>query len=488
MKNLILLILVFCSSPAFAETTWIGPASMDFDAFEDDANWSDGGPTPSERVIFNTAVTIIENVPLTAANGMRIQGSLTISNGISILAADILMDGGTLTNNGKLILNNLTYSNAGGTVTNNGILSARNINVGNSAVAGTFTNNDSLAVLMNIVVEEGTFDNNSGGRITSNGVDVRTGGNFINGGILRSVGLTSSVQVEISNGGSFINESTGYFLIDFGQSNVYALRILGDFLNDGTIEVGHSPFNPDAQGILVGNTGDFTHNGLVIFRIDPDKCVVVDNSGINGSYNNNSTFTIISGDNCLNNLLPIQLTSLNGFPQSGFNTIQWTVENEIELKSYELQRSFHGNPSGLWTSVATLSPEAPDVSYNKYSYRDSTMLPQSYYRLKMLYHDGLFSFSEIIAIKNSSKADMVKLFPVPGRHQLFISGLRQNEIYSLLIINSSGVVLKRINYPVSSGGISPAIEIESLTNGVYHLMIQNEKGWSVDRLKFIKID
>ena len=487
MKTFYYFILLLLPQLCFAVTTWQGAATITLATWNTAANWTSGVPTASEQVIFNTSVTISQNVPLTSGNTIKVQNSLTIANGVTLVASDVLIDGGTFINNGTFTGNNMTYSNLGGIVINNNILSLKNLNTGNASIAGSFTNNDTLAVLMDIVVEEGVFDNNGGGTVTSAGLDVQNGGTVLNGGSFRSSGNSSSVQVNITDGGFFTNEASGTLTIDFGTSNVYSIKVQGGFNNLGTVNVGHSPFNPGSQGILVGSNGDFSNSGLFVFMIDSVNCVVVDNHGINGSYINTGHFTIVSGKNCLNSLLPIRLSSLTGKSEEGFNTISWTIEDVSTLKSSILQRSEHGSAKDLWNTISNYINE--NASTSSYLYKDYSMYPISFYRLKSIDQDGTIYYSSIISINNRSINKSLQLYPVPARRFIHLDGLLPTDISHLTVYNTSGLLVKEMNlYSPYTSQSKTDVDIQALPNGVYYLILSDQAKSIKEKFKFVKID
>ncbi len=88
--------------------------------------------------------------------------------------------------------------------------------------------------------------------------------------------------------------------------------------------------------------------------------------------------------------------------QPGFNkvTLKWTTQNEINLKGFEVQRSFDKNNNFKALDFVKVSSEKKDKK--EYSFEDKSVFKASdrtfYYRLKVVDNDKSFSFSKTIAV------------------------------------------------------------------------------------------
>lgn len=230
------MLLLVCPILTFAVTTYNGPSNLTAAAWNNPANWSSGIPNPCEEVRFQTAVTITEALPMGAGNDVDIlgSGSLTVASGVTVRGGNLWINGpsGAFINNGVANFNNITYSSispntVGASITNNGTLSARNLNIGGgNTYVGTFTNNGSVSISMDIVIEEGTITNNQGASISSMGLDVRPGGVFDNYGANTSAGPYISTKIVVNAGGTSLADGVirellyrNYQFYHYGQSD-----------------------------------------------------------------------------------------------------------------------------------------------------------------------------------------------------------------------------------------------------------------------------
>ena len=90
--------------------------------------------------------------------------------------------------------------------------------------------------------------------------------------------------------------------------------------------------------------------------------------------------------------------------QPGFNrvTIKWTTQNEINLKGFEIERSFE-NKNESFKKVDFLKASNETKDKKEYTYEDKSVFKSSdrtfYYRLKVIDNDDSYTYSKIISVK-----------------------------------------------------------------------------------------
>ena len=491
-RKLLLLSLLIAPLFTFAIKYYQGPTPLTSAAWNTAANWSTNAngtgthsvPGVNEEVRFHSSVTISENVPMTAFNNVKITGAgqLTIAAGVTITGGNLSVNGpaGSLTNNGTATFRNITYNDqtpntAGGNIVNNGSMTLLNLNIGNGSLYGLYTNNGTLTVTNNIVVEEGQLLNNVGSAITSNGLSVRAGGIVTNNGTYNSVGNTSSAQIEILDGGTFNNGSTGVLNSEMAAPSVWAIRINGNFNNDGTVNVGPTPptsYVPNSQGILVQVSGDFYSSGSLNFNIDPTNCVINDNHGANGSYLVTGTNNHInSGLNCTDLILPIQLVSFTGTNYNGLTTLNWKSAIELNANRYEVQFSENGSQ---FTQIGVVAAKGASI----YKFDVNQTAAVAYYRLKMVDNDGKFSYSNVVRVEIRSAVKDFEFFVTPNiiasntNYNLVINAKTYRGLAVAKIVNSVGAVVNTVKINVNNNNTVTNLNAGSLAKGMYFIQLQ----------------
>lgn len=186
--------------------------------------------------------------------------------------------------------------------------------------------------------------------------------------------------------------------------------------------------------------------------------------------------------------LPVDLLSFTGKPGAEGNVLSWKTANEVNLGSFDVERSVDGS---RFTAIGNVAAAANGVAGEQlYQFNDQNANGVLFYRLKMVDIDGNSKYSRTITIKsidNNKNAYVVFPNPVAG---------------SVLYIKPRGMAAARVAVSVTdaigknwySGKIEAAalnsgnatINVSALPAGMYILNIYNETTGTVDVLTFRK--
>lgn len=475
-------------------TTWIGTTTpITTSAWNTASNWSAGVPTSSERIVFNTTVEIYSNVPITSANSVDVDdyGSLTIIPDPNSTSADTFRastvrmgDSAILLNQTNVIFGDLNYgltvSGVGGAeVTNSGFMSLKNLNVGNGAIASNFTNDGNLVIEKNLVVEEGYFTTLSGSTATMEGILIRNGGKMSNYGMVSSISSGSSGKLAVENGGVLHNYSTGELTVEIGVGNIYPIDISGTFINDGMVHVGipvvSGSYNPGAKGIHIANAGNFNNTGTITFNIDPNNCIIVDNSGNSGSYSNSGNYVVYSGDPC-GLPLPVTWLSFNGKQTDNSIELTWETASEINNEMFQILRS---TDRENWEIIGSEpSKNGNSSSKQTYSFLDNDVVMGEiyFYQLKQIDYNSDFSLSETIfvTLDLNRKNRQISVYPNPLNQPTLY--LKSNSIGIYELMNSLGQTIMTGNINIGQNKIDFKELSETHGAHFYYLIVKNSSG------------
>ncbi|NIR52035.1 hypothetical protein GWO43_25790 [candidate division KSB1 bacterium] len=87
--------------------------------------------------------------------------------------------------------------------------------------------------------------------------------------------------------------------------------------------------------------------------------------------------------------------------QPGYNQVKlkWTAQNEINLKGYEIERSFDNQN---FKKIDFVEPSEEEKDKKEYSYEDKSVFKKNertfYYRLKIVDDDEKHSYSKVISV------------------------------------------------------------------------------------------
>ena len=161
--------------------------------------------------------------------------------------------------------------------------------------------------------------------------------------------------------------------------------------------------------------------------------------------------------------------------------LEWFSENEINTRSFEIERSSDGNNFKKMGRVATQNP----IGKNHYSFLDEHPISINYYRLKIIDADGKFSYSKIVVI-NQKGSWYSAILPNPFVQSFTIQVyLPASEQLKIQLLDMSG---RLIRYKSIAGvrGINKFEfnDIGSLQPGLY--MVRVIRMDSVIEQKIIK--
>ena len=166
-------------------------------------------------------------------------------------------------------------------------------------------------------------------------------------------------------------------------------------------------------------------------------------------------------------VLPIQLLTFTARVENGNKIgLNWKTGQEINFNGFDIERSQDGIS---WNKIGFVA-STNGQQINNYSFLDIDPLPnKSYYRLKLVYADGNFEYSEIRAVQLGTTSTGLNIIPNPVRdHATLQFTLDKSETVHIYVIDASGrnVLYKQV---ASTAGIN-RVDIDSwksLARGMY---------------------
>lgn len=174
-------------------------------------------------------------------------------------------------------------------------------------------------------------------------------------------------------------------------------------------------------------------------------------------------------------VLSFTLINFTGSKTGNGNLIHWQTANEINTKSFELERKLAVG-SSQWATIA--SQLAVGSGANGYSYLDADKLDGTIlYRLKMIEVDGRFTYSNIIKLTDQLK-NQTTVYPNPVTNKATLQiGDKKLLNTQANMIDANGRIIKTILIKNSY----EIIDMSGLASGFYTLKMAN--GSSVKIIK-----
>lgn len=169
-------------------------------------------------------------------------------------------------------------------------------------------------------------------------------------------------------------------------------------------------------------------------------------------------------------LLPISLTSFNGYHADGKNYLHWTTESEKNSELFFIERSFDGLSFEAIGSLPAAGNSNAIIDYNFIDTKPGASI--NYYRLKEKDLDGTTSYSGIIAIRseqlNVNSIALNSSNPTSGELNVsVVSAMEGNGNFE--IIDISGRIIFNKNIFLNTGINSVMLYPGQIAAGTYIL-------------------
>ncbi|MDF2380636.1 T9SS type A sorting domain-containing protein [Nostoc ellipsosporum NOK] len=251
-----------------------------------------------------------------------------------------------------------------------------------------------------------------------------------------------------------------------GGTNAFLVGLAGTAPNND-----HATFNPLGTPYTVAslqaaimNLGNWTQGGATgttLFDLTPSVSLIV--------------------------TLPVDLLSFSGKSGAEGNVLSWKTANEVNLGSFDVERSIDGSRFAVIGNVTAVANGT--ASEQSYHFTDRSANGLLFYRLRMIDIDGNSKYSRTITLKSTDNRSAYVIFPNP------VAG-------AVLYIKPQGTIAERVTVSVTdavgknwyNGKIEAAalnsgsatINVSALPAGMYILNIHNEKTGTTDVLTFRK--
>jgi hypothetical protein len=189
---------------------------------------------------------------------------------------------------------------------------------------------------------------------------------------------------------------------------------------------------------------------------------------------NVNRFKIVYLSNLLQAPLPVTFTSVKAFELNNKISIEWKVENELNIEKYEVERSSNGTD---FINVNSITASGINSVRNSYSWIDNNPLNgNSFYRIKSIDRDGSKKTSNIMKVAAAKMHNAsITIYPNPIQGNL-INLQFKNQLagtYYLRLINNNGQVVYSGSLQINSSNISQTvITNRQLAYGIYQLEIK----------------
>lgn len=173
--------------------------------------------------------------------------------------------------------------------------------------------------------------------------------------------------------------------------------------------------------------------------------------------------------------LPVKFGSFTAQKLNAGVSLVWNVATEMNVSSYEVQRSSDGNS---FTTIGSIAAGGKP----SYNFVDSKSFDKTYYRIQSTDIDGKHGYSTIVAVLSQQSSVIMKAFPNPIQNQLTVQHNTANTASKIEIVSVDGRLIKSVS--IASGAQQTTIDLSSAKAGVYAVRFIN--GNNTESLKLVK--
>ncbi len=175
--------------------------------------------------------------------------------------------------------------------------------------------------------------------------------------------------------------------------------------------------------------------------------------------------------------LPVTITSIRAYQKIAGIEIEWNVLNEINVNSYEVEKSSNAINFSKNGKVAA-------INSNSYSWLDVTPTDgNNYYRVKAIDNSGDIKYSQVVNVRigNAKNIFTVVNNPILNNNILLQMENTDKGSYTINLYNELGQLINRKEINHNGGSATYSIGINHVAKGAYQLSISNLTGLKVNK-------
>ncbi|MCP5062749.1 MAG: T9SS type A sorting domain-containing protein, partial [Ignavibacteriae bacterium] len=170
--------------------------------------------------------------------------------------------------------------------------------------------------------------------------------------------------------------------------------------------------------------------------------------------------------------------------------LEWATESEKNLIRFEVEKSVIDD-SLDWNTIGFLVSKGTNETGDAYSFTDQPDYKNnfSFYRLKMVFLDNSFTYSENIKVENTpTNFSLNQNYPNPFNSLTTIEfSLPYNSIVDLSIYNILGQkIISLVNEELETGYYSYNLDASKLSSGVYYYRLISRDHLRTKKMLYIK--
>jgi hypothetical protein len=192
----------------------------------------------------------------------------------------------------------------------------------------------------------------------------------------------------------------------------------------------------------------------------------------NGQYTIRYSDSLTANSIVLNKLsaaLPTTFVAIYAKPAGTTTNIVWKVANDINVASYNIERSNNGR---TYTTIGNIR-STPSNLTTTYQWNDAAATQTTYYRIKAIGNDQSFKYSPVVIFNPTVTALDYTVYPNPVQQTLQVQFNQPlNDNLAVYIYNQQGQMVQQVNNLQLHGNNILQLNVQHLPQGSYLIKIQ----------------
>jgi Secretion system C-terminal sorting domain len=167
-------------------------------------------------------------------------------------------------------------------------------------------------------------------------------------------------------------------------------------------------------------------------------------------------------------VLPLHFTIFSGSNAENTIKLEWQTENEINTKSFEIEKSNNGI---TYSAIGLTNAKGNNALTQQYYFTDAAPLPgNNYYRIKQIDKDGRYAYSTAIKVSTKISNNGITVYPQPAQTIMNVVLTQQpQQSTQIKLYTASGQLIKTI----TATAVLNVINVQSLPVGNYMMSVES---------------
>ncbi|MBP9212939.1 MAG: T9SS type A sorting domain-containing protein [Chitinophagaceae bacterium] len=210
-------------------------------------------------------------------------------------------------------------------------------------------------------------------------------------------------------------------------------------------------------------------NNIGIGKYNGAAWDVVAGTGNNTTNTASNTYSSFSpfGVGEVGFVLPVKITSLSAKAETNVIKVNWTVDKEINVSKYVVEKSSNGFNFSV---IATIDAN----NSNQYIAQDASPFNLNYYRIKIVSKNNSVDYSNVISVRLGNTKGDVTIYPNPIKGNLFnvqLSNVEKGKV-SVNVYDVIGKLVSTNTFTYAgSTSLHPVLLPSNTAKGMYNIVV-----------------